>query len=122
MGSLTKSDLSGSVGGAMVDHNASKQIPPIGRVGREKIEIIIFRARNNTRQLRRVHFDQDVKALNDAARHLIARLAYENPSGNLQTEREHLVSKGKKMAHLISAQLISRFEGWLAYRASISPA
>jgi hypothetical protein len=28
---------------------------------------------------------------------------HENPSDNLQTECEHLVSKDKKMAHLISA-------------------
>jgi hypothetical protein len=46
---------------------------------------------------------------------------HENPSGNLQTECEHLVSEGKKMAHLISAQLIARSEGWSAYRSIYLP-
>jgi hypothetical protein len=40
--------------------------------------------------------------------------AHENPPGNLQTELEHLLSKGKKMAHLISAQLITRFEACIS--------
>ena len=46
---------------------------------------------------------------------------HENPSGNLQTEHEHLVSKGKKLAHLISAQLIARSEAWVAYRSIYCP-
>jgi hypothetical protein len=46
---------------------------------------------------------------------------HENPSGSLQTECKHLVSKGKKMAHLISAQLIARSQGWLAYRSIYLP-
>jgi hypothetical protein len=46
---------------------------------------------------------------------------HENPSGNLQTECDHFVSKGKKMAHLISAELIARSEGWLAYRSIYLP-
>jgi hypothetical protein len=42
---------------------------------------------------------------------------HENPSSNLQTEFEHLLSKGKKMSHLISAQFITRTEAWTAYRS-----
>jgi hypothetical protein len=41
---------------------------------------------------------------------------HENPSGNYQTEYKYLVSKGQKMAHLISAQLIARSVEWIAYQ------
>jgi hypothetical protein len=45
----------------------------------------------------------------------------QNPSGNLQTECDHLLSEGKKTAHLISAQVIARHEAWMAYRSIYLP-
>jgi hypothetical protein len=46
---------------------------------------------------------------------------HENPAGICKTEYTHLVTKGQKMAQLISAQSITCSEAWTAYRSIYLP-
>jgi hypothetical protein len=45
----------------------------------------------------------------------------ENPGGIYNTEYTHLGTNGQKMAQLISAQSITRFEAWTDYRSIYLP-
>jgi hypothetical protein len=73
---------------------------------------------NITISLRQSVDDQDVEITQRCCTTSHRTLGvHENPSGNSRTEYEHLLAKGKNMAHMISAQLIARPEGWIAYRS-----